>query len=95
MATVPTAAELHYEQAHFDETQVPALLTSNIICLSIAYSAVSLRFLCRRIGHVKHDWDDWLVASGLVRISIHGPRMIGIFSSVFTPALTFAIQRDY
>ena len=68
MATVPTLSELKYEQTHYDETQVPALLTSNIICLTISYSAVGLRFLCRRIGHIAHDWDDWLVAAGLVRL---------------------------
>jgi len=67
MATVPTPSELRYEQSHINESAVPGLVASNIIGLSVAYVAVGLRFLCRRIGHIKLDWDDWMVSAGLVR----------------------------
>ena len=66
MATVPTKSQIQYEQAHIDETLVSGLLASGVVGITIAYIAVGLRFLCRRLGHIKHDWDDWLVLSGLV-----------------------------
>lgn len=67
MATVPTPAELSYEQTHINESRVTGLLVSNILCLGLAYVAVALRFLCRRVGRIKYDWDDWLILLGLVR----------------------------
>ena len=67
MATVPTSSEIRYEQLRINETAVPGLLASNIVGLTVAYIAVGLRFLCRRIGRINHDWDDWLAVSGVVR----------------------------
>lgn len=70
MATVPTEAELQHERAHYNETQVPALLASNILFLNLATMAVALRFLCRWMSRIKYQYDDWFIVAGLVSASI-------------------------
>ncbi len=69
MATVPTAAELQYEREHYDETEVPALLASNLLFLSLAVVAVVIRFLCRWVSKIKYQYDDWFIVAGLVSAS--------------------------
>lgn len=66
MATVPTAAELQYEREHYEETQVPALLASNFLFLTLAIAAVVTRFLCRWVSKIKYQYDDWLIVPGHV-----------------------------
>lgn len=65
MATIPTPASLQYQQDHINDTQVPALLASNILCLCLASIAVGLRSLCRHISRIQYQWDDWFIVAGL------------------------------
>ena len=70
MATVPTSAELQYQRDHIEDTRVPGLIASNVVCLVIATTAVALRFLCRQMGRIKYEYDDWLILAALVLISL-------------------------
>lgn len=48
------------------ETRIPELLTSHIICLLVAYIAVALRFVSRRLKRNGYHVDDWLMLGALV-----------------------------
>ena len=54
------------EQVLGDESQVPQLMGAYITCLIIAYTAVALRFLCRRMKQTQLGIDDWLILASLV-----------------------------
>ena len=64
-------AEAQYQLEHINETRVSALVSSHIICLVIAYIAVFLRFLSRRINNARHKLDDWLMLLGLVFFTVY------------------------
>ncbi|KAK3167196.1 hypothetical protein OEA41_010322 [Lepraria neglecta] len=82
MATVPTAAELQDQRDHINETLVPSLVASNTVCLILAYIAVALRFLCRRMTRVKYEYDDWFIVAGLTLLAVE----------VIYQAATFSIK---
>lgn len=71
MATVPSPGQLSYQQSHFNETRIPDIIASNVVCLSLACIAVALRFYSRRIKQIRYEADDWLILGGLV-----GPRLL-------------------
>ena len=67
MATVPTPAEIQYQQEHIGENRIPNIIAANVACLTLAFVFVGLRFLSRWMKRIKCEADDWLVVAGLVR----------------------------
>lgn len=43
------------------------MVASSAASVSLAFIAVVLRFLSRRVAKVKYEWDDWLALFGFVR----------------------------
>ena len=66
MATVPTPAEVKYQQEHIEENRVANLIAANAACLTLAFIFVGLRFYSRWMRRIKCEADDWLVVAGLV-----------------------------
>ena len=66
MGLLPTPAEILYMKEHINDTKVPGILASNIVCLCIAFSAVSLRFISRRLVRAEFKIDDWMIVLALV-----------------------------
>ena len=60
------SANIEYQLAHENQTQVPALIASGAICLSAAYTFVFLRFTSRRLSKTPIKADDWAIVLGLV-----------------------------
>ena len=65
--TAEAISSYQYQLQHVQDTRVPGLISSAVICLTLAYTAVALRFLSRRLGHVKLGNDDWCTLVALVR----------------------------
>ena len=59
--------EFQYEKAHINDSHVASLVATTTITLVIAYSAVLLRLVSRRISHTRLGWDDWTIIVSLVR----------------------------
>ena len=55
-----------YQHDHINDTQVPALNTVTYVCLPMAFIAVILRVLSRRISKVPLNADDWWIFVGFV-----------------------------
>ena len=66
MATVPTPAEILYQEKHASDTQVPNIIATNAICFPIACTAVTLRFLSRRRSKIRYEADDWFIVLALL-----------------------------
>ncbi len=66
MASIPTPAEIQYQEKHAFDTQVPNIIATNAICFPIACTTVLLRFLSRRMSKIRYEADDWLVILGLL-----------------------------
>ena len=66
MTTLPPE-ELQYQEEHKDDNRGPGILVSLAIMLAVAYIAVGLRFLSRRMIHARSSYDDWMMVVGLVR----------------------------
>ena len=60
-------AEILYEQQHISDDRSGCLIAANVVCVSLAFIAVCMRFASRRMAMVKYKADDWLIISGLVR----------------------------
>ena len=69
MASIPTSAEILFQEKHISDNKVPDIIATNAICFPIACTAVLLRFISRRMSKIKYEADDWLIIAGLVRIS--------------------------
>lgn len=65
-----TPAQLLYEQQHITDNRTPEMIASHVICLTLAFIAVCLRFLSRRIGRIDYMADDWWIVNALVRLSM-------------------------
>ena len=70
MASMPTPAEILYQEKHISDTKVPDIIATNAICFPIACIAVLLRFISRRRSKIEYEADDWLIVAGLVRLSL-------------------------
>lgn len=66
MATVPTPAQVLYQQEHIDDDRVANLIAANASCLALAFIFVGLRFMARRMKRIRYEADDWLCVGGLV-----------------------------
>ena len=59
-------SEIAYEKAHIHQSRQVNLAVSNGICLGIAYIAVLLRFISRRLAKTPNGKDDWWTWAALV-----------------------------
>ena len=62
----PSPSEIAYEKAHINQSRQVNLAVSNGICLGIAYIAVLLRFISRRLAKTPNGKDDWWTWIALV-----------------------------
>lgn len=62
----PSPAKLLYEQQHITDDRSASLIAANVVCVSLAFVAVCMRFTSRRMAKIKYQADDWLIISGLV-----------------------------
>ncbi|KAK0510708.1 hypothetical protein JMJ35_007140 [Cladonia borealis] len=58
-------AKILYEQQHITDDRSAALIAANVVCVSLAFIAVCMRFTSRRMAKIKYKADDWLIISGL------------------------------
>ena len=63
----PSPAKLLYEQQHITDDRSASLIAANVVCVSLAFVAVCMRFTSRRMAKIKYQADDWLIISGLVK----------------------------
>lgn len=75
------AANIRYQEAHLGDSRVPEIVTSIVICLPLAFMAVALRFLSRRIGKIPIKADDWWIVIGLVSRSSYAGGVVEKFSN--------------
>ena len=66
METVPLPQDIAYQKAHIQDTKVPKLLATGVLCPVIAYAAVILRFWARRISSTPLKADDYSILGSLV-----------------------------
>ena len=59
-------AEARYQLAHIDESRVADILSAQVICISIATVAVTLRFASRWLQRTRFGADDWTVLAALI-----------------------------
>ena len=62
----PSPSEIAYEEAHIDQSRQINIAVSNGICLGIAFVAVLLRFISRRLAGTNNGADDWWAWIALV-----------------------------
>ncbi|MCJ1435265.1 hypothetical protein MMC27_004637 [Xylographa pallens] len=65
MASLPSPAEILWQEEHISDNKAPDIIAVNVICFSIACSAVFARFTARRIKNIAYGADDWLILAGL------------------------------
>ena len=63
------AQSLEYQKEHINDTRVPMIMTSIIAWFIIAYVAVALRFISRRISRTALKGDDWCILGSLVSLA--------------------------
>lgn len=68
MPQAPTAAEVQYMEMHIGDNRKASLIVVSAICLTVAFLAVAMRFLSRRLLRAEYKADDWFVIAGLVQI---------------------------
>lgn len=66
MATIPTPAQVQYQQDRIEENRVGNLIAANAACLGFAFIFVGLRFVARWMRKIRCEADDWLVVAGLI-----------------------------
>lgn len=62
-----TASEVAYQEAHIEDDSKLEIIVPTAITLAIAYAAVFLRFVSRRLSRTAIKADDWSVVIGLVK----------------------------
>ena len=65
-ASLALRSAIQYQEAHIHDSRVSAIRVSAGVCLSVAYIAVILRVLSRRLGRVSLQSDDQCIIAGLV-----------------------------
>jgi hypothetical protein len=64
---------VEYQMAHYDESQIPLLITVLFIGFVVTVSAVALRFWSRKLLKAKYQADDWTILAALVSVSPRWP----------------------
>ena len=62
---VPSPAEIQYQHAHIHDDRSFNIVISHALCLPIAFVAVLLRFVSRRMVKASIQADDWLIVIAL------------------------------
>lgn len=65
MATIPPN-EIQYELENTHDNRAPNIIVSYTVCLSLAFIAVALRFVARRVSKASLRADDWWIVISLV-----------------------------
>ena len=60
--------EAEHQLAYVHDNKRASIAITYIICLPTTFVAVLMRFVSRRIGHIKYGADDWIMVLGLVII---------------------------
>ena len=68
----PSAAEIQYQLYHINDDKSAQMVSSQICGMVIAFVAVALRLVSRRVGRVSILADDYMVVVALVRIAPRG-----------------------
>ena len=76
-----SASEIAYEKAHVEESRRTNIAVSNGICLTIAFVAVLLRFISRRLAGTNNGPDDWWAWAALVS-KVASRKDIGVCANV-------------
>ena len=63
-------AEAQYQLDHVHESRFQAIASSQIACLIIAFIAIILRFVSRRLSKTPIKADDWMIVVALVSIRL-------------------------
>lgn len=63
-------------QSHIGDNRSGQIYATNVVCALAAYIAVLLRLIARSLTTAKYGRDDWLIAAGLVRMSLLQLRLI-------------------
>lgn len=58
--------DVAFQKAHIHDDRSRDIIVSHIICLSLAFIAILLRFLSRHIGKVRLEPDDWMVVAAFI-----------------------------
>lgn len=58
--------EAQYQLDHINESRVSDIVLSHIACLVIAFVAIALRFVSRRMSKTAIKSDDWMIVAALV-----------------------------
>ena len=58
--------DIAYQQAHIHDDRSSDIVISHIVCLSLAFTAILLRFLSRHIGKVRLEPDDWMIVAAFI-----------------------------
>lgn len=66
----PTASELTYLQDHIDDTRIPEIIISSIVCGIITSACVCLRFFSRFLNRAGVGKDDICLVIGLVSLGL-------------------------
>lgn len=61
-----SAADIAYQKAHITDDRRDSIIVSHAICIALAFVAVVLRFISRKIGEVKIHWDDYMTVAAFV-----------------------------
>jgi hypothetical protein len=69
-AVTPSPAKLLYEQQHITDDRSAPVIAANVACVTLAFIAVCLRFISRRMSKIAYKADDWLSISALVRHTV-------------------------
>lgn len=59
--------QAQYQVAHIHQRRTKDIATSYFICLPIAFIAIIMRFVSRRIGRSSYGADDWVMVVAMVR----------------------------
>ncbi|CAD6581203.1 MAG: hypothetical protein ASARMPRED_000444 [Alectoria sarmentosa] len=84
--------EIEYELAHASDNRGPTLIAAYAVCLSLAYVAVTLRFISRRKSRNALMADDWMSVVGLLFTSgqVAGFILIEVFYTAAAAAIKFS-----
>ncbi|CAF9919147.1 MAG: hypothetical protein ALECFALPRED_000982 [Alectoria fallacina] len=87
-----SSQEIEYELAHASDNRGPTLIAAYAVCLSLAYVAVTLRFISRRKSRNALMADDWMSVVGLLFTS--GQVAVGVYGTASLRALLFLAAKD-
>jgi len=62
----PSPQEVQSQMKHQRQNSISSFIVAGLITLAAAYLAVALRFISRRLMHIKLEADDWMMVLGLV-----------------------------